>query len=79
MPEPLPKGKEVCDLPDCDRRDPALGTAGQDAAVFLATAGKAVGVGLSLGEMTHSLIVQHLHSLLAKPEGEVQVKPLCFG
>lgn len=41
--------------------------------------GKAVKAGLSLGEMPHSLIVKHLHSLLAKPEGEVQVKPLLFG
>lgn len=48
-------------------------------AIFLAAAGKAVRAGLSLGEMPHSLIVQHLHSLLAKPEGEVQVKSLPFG
>lgn len=41
--------------------------------------GKAVRAGLSLGEMPHSLIVQHLHSLLAEPEGEEQVKPLPFG
>lgn len=79
MPELLPKGKEVGDPPDCHRRDPALGTAAQDTAMFLAAAGKAVRAGLSLGEMPHSLIVQHLHSLLAKPEGEVQVKPLPFG
>lgn len=46
---------------------------------FLLLPGKAVRAGLSLGEMPHSLIVQHLHSLLAKLEGDVKVKPLPLG
>lgn len=46
---------------------------------FLLLPGKAVKAGLSLEEMPHSLIVHYLHSLLAKPEGEMQVKPLPCG
>lgn len=54
----------------------ALGAAAQDTAVLLAAAREGSEGWFVTGEIPHSLIVQHLHPLLAKPEGEVQVKPL---
>lgn len=48
------------DTHDCHRWDPALGTAARDTAMVPTAAREGnKGAGLSLGEMPHSLIVQH--------------------